>query len=293
MSIPLISRMLGIGGVPPGDNPRAYVWERRLHRVMIGIALLSVAALYCVELGDDPRVRVFGQVLDWLVFLGFGAELCWMVSLSRLKLRYLLSNWLNVLIVLSSGLALAGANTGWVALARLLRLATVALVLARAAKPLRGLFSPGGLPYVFGLGVIAFLLAGAGFYWLEPTVHTYAEGLWLAVVTGATVGYGDMVPTTTASRLFAVLIVLVGLTLFSLATASIAAFFIGEDEAILRRDMHHDIQQLKKDVAQLISAEDAQLRRELHADLRRLREELGHMRKELADARPPDADKRD
>jgi len=283
MATHIVRRILGIGGVPPGDNPRTYLWERRLHRVMIGIALLSVVSLYCTEVSDDTRVRLVGHVLDWAVFLGFGAELLWMVSLSSQRPRYLVNNWLNVLIVLSSGLALAGAHTGWVALARLLRLATVALVLARAAKPLRALFTPGGLPYVFGLGAIAFLLAGAGFYWLEPTVHTYADGLWLAIVTGATVGYGDMVPTTTASRLFAVLIVLVGLTLFSLATASIAAFFIGEDENILRRDMHHDIQQLKRDVAQLISEEDAQLRRELHADLRRLREEMAQVREELAE----------
>ena len=41
-----------------------------------------------------------------------------------------------------------------------------------------------------------------------------------------------------ASRLFAVLITMVGLTLFSLVTASVAAFFIGEDEKALRRQMH-------------------------------------------------------
>jgi ubiquinone biosynthesis protein UbiJ len=35
--------------------------------------------------------------------------------------RYLLTNWLDVLIVLCSGLAVAGAGSGWVALVRLLR----------------------------------------------------------------------------------------------------------------------------------------------------------------------------
>ena len=27
-------RLFGIGGVPPGDNARAYIWEKRLHPVM-------------------------------------------------------------------------------------------------------------------------------------------------------------------------------------------------------------------------------------------------------------------
>ena len=270
-----------MGGVPPGDNARAHLWERRLHGVMIAIALTSLVSVYCTELSGEAPLRLVGRVLEWGIFLTFGAELAWMVHLSSHKARYLFNNWLDALIVLFAGLTLAGADTEWVALARLLRLATVAMLLTRAATPLRTLLSPGGLPYVFGLAMVAFLAAGAGFYWLEPTVHTYAEGLWLAFVTGATVGYGDIVPTNTASRLFAVLIVLVGLTMFSLVTASLAAFFVGEDEKLLRRQMHRDIQHVKQDMAQLINDEDAQLRRELHADIRRLREEVTRLREEL------------
>ena len=276
-----VRRILGMGGPPPGDNARAHLWERRLHGVMIAIALASVLSIYGTEVSEDSRLHAAGRVLEWVIFLAFAAELSWMVWVSSHKLRYLANNWLDVLIVLCAGLALVGADSEWVALARLLRLATVAMLLTRAAAPLRGLFSPGGLPYVLGLAIVAFLLAGAGFYWLEPSVHSFAEGLWLAFTTGATVGYGDIVPTNTASRLFAVLIVLVGLTMFSLVTASIAAFFVGEDEKLMRRQMHRDVQDVKQDMAQLINDEEAQLRRELHADIRRLREELTRLREEL------------
>lgn len=94
-------------------------------------------------------------------------------------------------------------------------------------------------------------LAGAGFYWLEPTVHSYAQGLWLAFTSGATVGYGDIVPTTPASRLFAVAMVILGYGIMSLVTASIAAYFVGKDEQLLRREMHHDIKALREEVRQL------------------------------------------
>jgi len=126
-----------------------------------------------------------------------------------------------------------------------------------------------------------FLIAGAGFYWLEPTVQSFADGLWLAFTTGATVGYGDLVPTTTPSRIFAVLITLLGLTFFSLVTASIAAFFIGEDEKLLRKELHEDIRHLRSEVAQLINEEERVLRREMHADVRQLRDELRRLREEL------------
>ena len=274
-------RLLGVGGVPPGDSPRAYLWERRLHGVMIAIALIALIAFYLTEFAHDRKLWGIGHALEWVIFLGFSGELLWMVALCEHKRRYLLNNWLDVLIVLCSGLALVGVETEWVALGRLLRLATVALLLTRALRPMRSLLTPGGLPYVGALAVMIFLVAGAVFYWLEPTVRSYADGLWLAFVTGLTIGYGDIVPTTTAARLFAVLITMVGLTLFSLVTASVAAFFIGEDEKTLRRQMHQDLQRLKEDVARLFSEEEALLRRELHADVRRLRDELARLRHEI------------
>ena len=274
-------RLLGVGGVPPGDSPRAYLWERRLHGVMIAIALIALVAFYLTEFAHDRGLWGIGHALEWIIFLGFSGELLWMVALCEHKRRYLLNNWLDVLIVLCSGLALVGVETEWVALGRLLRLATVALLLTRALRPMRSLLTPGGLPYVGALAVMIFLVAGAVFYWLEPTVRSYADGLWLAFVTGATIGYGDIVPTTTAARLFAVLITMVGLTLFSLVTASVAAFFIGEDEKTLRRQMHQDLQRLKEDVARLFSEEEALLRRELHADVRRLRDDLVRLRHEI------------
>jgi len=281
MAVHNVRRWFGISGVPAQDNARAYAWERRLHGVMIGIALGSVAALYLTEVVTEPSLRSLGHSLEWLIFLAFAAELVWMLYLTSHKLPYLLANWLDVLIVFFAGLALAGADSEWVALARLLRLAAVGLLLARAVGSIRSLFTPGGLPYVFGLAIIVFLIAGAGFYWLEPTVQSFADGLWLAFTTGATVGYGDLVPTTTSARIFAVLITMLGLSFFSLVTASIAAFFIGEDEKLLRKELHEDIRHLRSEVAQLINEEERVLRREMHADVRQLRDELRRLREEL------------
>jgi voltage-gated potassium channel len=273
--------LLGVGGVPPGESSRAYQWEKRLHALMIAIAVVALLAFYLTEFAHSPELFAIGHALEWIIFVVFLIELVWMTALCEHRLRYLRSNWLDVLIVLCSGLAVLGVETEWVAAARLLRLATVALLLTRALRPMRSLFSPSGLPYLAMLAVIIFLVAGAVFYWLEPTVRSYADGLWLAFVTGATIGYGDIVPTTIASRMFAVLITMVGLTLFSLVTASVAAFFIGEDEKMLRRQMHQDLQRLKEDVGRLLAEEEALMRRELHADVRRMREEVERLRREI------------
>ncbi len=269
---------IGLGGVPPQDNPVAHRWERRLHWAMIGVALLSIPSLFLEELTQAPALIVAGRLLELVIFLAFTGEFLWMMRVTSHRSEYAIHNWLDLLIIVSSALNLAGWESEWVAMARLLRLALVGLLLTRILGSLRNIFSPSGIPFIMGLAAIMLGIAGAGFYWLEPTVHSFADGVWLAFVTGSTVGYGDFVPTTTASRLFAGLMVLLGFTLFSLVTASIAAFFIGEDEKLLRHEMHQDIRQLRQEVAQLIGEEERGLRRQMHADIRKVREDLIELR---------------
>ena len=52
------------------------------------------------------------------------------------------------------------------------------------------------------------------------------SGLWWAVQTVTTVGYGDNVPETTASRLVAVLVMLLGISFLTVITAAITSTFV-------------------------------------------------------------------
>jgi len=242
-----------MGGVPAHDSSAAYVWERRLHWVMIGVALLAVPAFYLEALQNDVPLQHIGWGLDFFIFASFSLETAWMLHMCHHKLLYIEYNWLNLLIIGASALGLVGLPSEWLPLVRLLRVAYVALILARTVASVRILFSTNVVPFALALGFVTLIVAGAGFYWLEPTIHSFGEGLWLAFITGATVGYGDFVPTTTASRIFAVVMVIVGFTVFSLVTASVAALFMGEDEKLLRREMHRDIRELREEVAALRS----------------------------------------
>jgi voltage-gated potassium channel len=94
-------------------------------------------------------------------------------------------------------------------------------------------------------------LGGVGFWALEPRALTLADGLWLAFTTAATVGYGDIVPSTHASRAFAVLVVLLGLAVLSLVTASLAAMFVETEERQIERDLMHEIGALRSEVRSL------------------------------------------
>jgi voltage-gated potassium channel len=66
----------------------------------------------------------------------------------------------------------------------------------------------------------------------KKTYPTIGDGLWWAVQTVTTVGYGDLVPTSTVGRLVAALVMVVGIGFLTVVTAAITSAFI---EAARRR----------------------------------------------------------
>jgi voltage-gated potassium channel len=108
-----------------------------------------------------------------------------------------------------------------------------------------------GLLYSLVLCLLILSLGGVGFWILEPRALTFSDGLWLAFTTAATVGYGDIVPSTHASRAFSVLVVLLGLAVLSLVTAAVAAMFVETEERQIERDLMHEIGTLRAEVRNL------------------------------------------
>jgi voltage-gated potassium channel len=59
-------------------------------------------------------------------------------------------------------------------------------------------------------------------------IHDYPDALWWAIVTVTTVGYGDRFPVTGGGRTVAVILMLVGIGLIGVLTATVASVFIKE-----------------------------------------------------------------
>ena len=57
-------------------------------------------------------------------------------------------------------------------------------------------------------------------------IKNFEDGLWWAITTVTTVGYGDRFPTTTEGRFLAAVLMFMGISLVGVITASVAAWFV-------------------------------------------------------------------
>ena len=56
------------------------------------------------------------------------------------------------------------------------------------------------------------------------------DGIWWAIVTLGTVGYGDIVPHTGWGRVVGAVVIVVGVTFISFLTATVTSMFVSADQ---------------------------------------------------------------
>jgi voltage-gated potassium channel len=97
---------------------------------------------------------------------------------------------------------------------------------------------------------------------------TFGVGVWWAIVTVATVGYGDVVPTTTWGRVVGSATIIVGVTFLSFLTATVTSLFISTEqdekaaeEAKVRAASEAETRALIRQLGERLAAIDAKLDR--------------------------------
>ena len=91
---------------------------------------------------------------------------------------------------------------------------------------------------------IAILFAAGTIYYVRAEHWSYTDALYFSVVTLATVGFGDLTPTTTATKMFTVIYILSGLSIFIAFVNTLA----DERKRIHehREDVIHDLRQKER-----------------------------------------------
>jgi voltage-gated potassium channel len=222
-------------------------WDDLTEWPLLAIAFAYLVAYSWQVLAPDPPSLLHAVLQGvWAVFL-----IHYVVSLVLApdRQRWFLRNLHELLIV-----ALPMFRP-----LRLLRLLTTLNVLHRVAgRALRGRL----LIYAAGASVLLVYVAALAMYDIEhqhpeAMITTFGDAIWWAIVSITTVGYGDLYPVTFTGRAITVALMIYGIALLGIVTATLASWLIqqvGEEAAKSRAATAADIDTLRQEIAGLRDA---------------------------------------
>ena len=78
-------------------------------------------------------------------------------------------------------------------------------------------------------------LAGVVEWLVDPAMGSLRDALWWAIVTVTTVGYGDVVPTSTAGRLVGSVLMIAGVSAIPITTSLVVSVFVNRAQTHQRQ----------------------------------------------------------
>ena len=214
------------------------------------VAALAFLVAYAVPIlnPDLPDwVATTCRWFAWVAWALFVADYLARLLLATNRRRYILRHPLDLLVIVLPLLRPL----------RLLRLIALLNVLnRRVGRRLRGrlaVYVAGGAALLAFCAALAVLDAERSSP--EANITSFGDATWWAITTMTTVGYGDQYPVTTVGRLVAVTLMLGGITLLGVVTATLASWLVEAVEAEQQEsnDMRAEIRTLHQKLDQLVS----------------------------------------
>ncbi|MCW2904679.1 MAG: Ion transport 2 domain protein [Streptosporangiaceae bacterium] len=205
-----------VGGYPSRLERWVEVTEWPL--IVAALAFLVAYAWPILDRDLPAGVVLACTAITWVAWAAFTIDFCARVTLASDRRRYVLHHLLDLAVI---ALPLLRPL-------RLLRLVAVIGVLNRqAGSSLRGQV----VVYVAGTTTLLSALAALAMLDAErdapsANITSIGDALWWAVTTITTVGYGDRYPTTTTGRAIALGLMLAGIALLGVVTATLASWLV-------------------------------------------------------------------
>ena len=222
-----LTSWIGLAGVDADENSRARRWGDLFEAPMLLLSVWIIMEWYLTGKGTYPET--WAAATDRVIWLFFVLETAWLSFLVRNKTRYLQTNWVNLLVILV-GIPMFWGDSFFMGALRSLRMLLLLGFLLEMSSTIRKTLAKNSLGPTLFVSLIIIVMAGIFIAAIDPAIKSPWDGIWWAWVTVTTVGYGDLVPVSPQGRFFGGVLMILGLGLFSLITATFSAFLIARDE---------------------------------------------------------------
>ena len=217
-------------------------------------ATLAMIPVLILEADATDGWHTAAVVANWIIWSVFALEFAVILAGAPRKKAALRAHWLDATVVVVTTPAFGQflSSLRLLRLARLLRFLRVGVIVARAIRAERSLSSGTAFRFVALITLFFVLIAGAAQATFDAKeFHSIWDGIWWAVVTVTTVGYGDLYPKTVGGRVIGMLVMLTGIRFLAVLTATGASQFVKTERGDEHTEIVEALQEVKQELSEL------------------------------------------
>ena len=225
--------------------------------ILIDCCLLILSAIYTLPFNYLYFISIFDLITCIFIFTDF----LYGLYKSKDKKEYIKDNWMNIIASIPIDFFLLRMLRFFklLKLFKLFKIGKFSILFRNEFKTFYKFIKEIYLDKIFLSIIVVILCSSLFFYFIASDSITLIDSFWFVISSITTVGYGDIVPSSSEGKILAMLLVIIGFISLSVLTGSISAAYsnkviINNETDDLKeeiRNLNNKIDNLTKSIEEL------------------------------------------
>lgn len=264
--------------------------------INIGLSLIilaDLAILIFTLVFDLSKLYITVVIFDTVISIILLSEFISRLRKESDRRQFFIKNWSELIAAIPFDLIMFPFvlySPGFMATLKVLRFIKIIALVLQFFETIDVFLKKTHLDEILAITLLIVIASTLGLYLFDPSMNSLFDSLWFVISTITTVGYGDVMPNSGIGRVIALIILIIGVLIFSTITGAMASYFtrkviFAEDFNITEND--DNIKLLKED----LSFNKTNLNRandkidSIDSDVETLKNELADIKEELKESR--------
>ncbi len=232
--------------------------------IIIDLILITSTLIFDVSAAMYQKILIFDIITCIILLFDFFQGL----YRAEDKSQYLKENWIELVasipfdIIFSSFMVLRYL--------RLLRLFRILFLVGEYFNVIGDFLKDTHLDEILAVLILIVIGSTLGLFIIDPSMNNLFDNLWFVVVSITTVGYGDITPNSVYGKILSLVLLIVGVFIFSAITGAISSYFM---DSLLKEGSYHIYEMgLKMDEMNAQLSKNEETIDDLKTEIRQLKE---------------------
>ena len=209
--------------------------------IIVDVVFISLTIVFDVSNDFYQNIMLF-DIITCILLL---SDFFWGMSKSNDRKQYFKENWLEFIAAIPFDILFAPFI--FLGYLKLIRLVRVLFLIGEYFRFIGSFLKNTRLDEIIAIFILIIIGSTFALYLIDPGMNNLFDILWFVVVSLTTVGYGDITPNTIPGKIVSLVLLIVGVFIFSAITGAISTYFM---DNLLKEGSFHIIE-LKQQIGDM------------------------------------------